>query len=110
MVSRVGFGYFGTHLGEHDGNDQHMTFRTNPMNNQGTQFIFTTVYASPQCTVRKSLWLQLKKFKTTNITNREPWLLMGDFNVILGPHKKQGGWQENNRYTGGELQDFLDSS
>lgn len=35
---------------------------------------------------------------------------MGDFNVILGQHEKQGGRQENSRDIDRELQPFLDCS
>lgn len=93
-----------------DDSHQHMTFQAIPALEQGPPFFFTAVYASPNHHLRKTLWTKLKTSKNGCITSREPWLLMGDFNVILGPHEKQGGRQGTGWSTGTELQDLLDSS
>lgn len=67
--------------------------------------VITAIYASPNCRLRN-----LNNFKITHVNQGNPWLLMGDFNVILGHHENQGGIQENSRDIGHELQAFLDCS
>ena len=51
-------------------------------------FLMTTIYASPQITVHRNLWSYLHQIvKTIN----SPWIVGGDFNVLLYPHEKSRG-------------------
>ncbi|KAE8668460.1 hypothetical protein F3Y22_tig00112319pilonHSYRG00128 [Hibiscus syriacus] len=68
-------------------------------------FLFTSVYASPQASKRRFLWNQLVRL---NPGNTVPWLLRGDFNVILKPDEGTGC---SHRHTNGShlFTDFLSS-
>ncbi|KAL6144808.1 hypothetical protein ACLB2K_055498 [Fragaria x ananassa] len=51
--------------------------------------IFTAVYAKTTMSQRRALWLDL-----ADVMNRfvhGPWLVVGDFNAVLGSHEKKGG-------------------
>jgi hypothetical protein len=52
---------------------------------RGRTWLFTAVYASPNEDNRRILWNDLKDIATSN---RDPWLLAGDFNDILGANEK----------------------
>ncbi|XP_061368621.1 uncharacterized protein LOC133311578 [Gastrolobium bilobum] len=56
-------------------------------NNKET-FILSAVYASPQLDQRAILWEDLRNFSNST---RDPWLIAGDFNDIIGAHEKKGG-------------------
>ncbi|KAK9046398.1 hypothetical protein V6N11_052286 [Hibiscus sabdariffa] len=51
-------------------------------------FLMTAVYASPCSSKRKFLWPHLA---TLNPDNNVPWLIGGDFNVILSGDERTGG-------------------
>lgn len=51
-------------------------------------WLFTTIYVSPQESIRKLLWEELKVLKDSV---SEPWMLAGDFNEISYPTEKKGG-------------------
>lgn len=51
-------------------------------------FLCTVVYASPQPGLRSQLWSQLDLIASKV---NEPWLLSGDFNVIMCADERQGG-------------------
>ena len=56
--------------------------------NEGS-FYFSFVYGHPNPGYRQSLW---KRIDRNGIGRRnQPWLLLGDFNEILGNHEKIGG-------------------
>ncbi|KAL4334407.1 hypothetical protein GQ457_07G010750 [Hibiscus cannabinus] len=64
----------------------------------GTSALLTAVYASPCRSKRKDLWNQLAMLNPGDGT---PWLLGGDFNVILSTEERIGGaWT---RYSGSKL-------
>ncbi|KAL4278534.1 hypothetical protein GQ457_03G023770 [Hibiscus cannabinus] len=66
-------------------------------------FLMTAVYASPCSSKCKSLWPQLAAL---NPGNNVPWLIGGDFNVILSGDERTGG---ANVHSGGSrlFSDFL---
>lgn len=49
---------------------------------------FTAVYMPPQPAEQAQVWLALHQLSSAV---QHPWILLGDFNTILGPHEKQGG-------------------
>ncbi|XP_039060743.1 uncharacterized protein LOC120204796 [Hibiscus syriacus] len=56
--------------------------------NMEVQFQFTTVYASPSKARRSNLWQHIGNI---NLRNGIPWLIGGDFNVILSADERRGG-------------------
>ncbi|MBA0799825.1 hypothetical protein Gohar_010314 [Gossypium harknessii] len=53
-----------------------------------TPFLCTAIYASPQHNTRKKLWNNLDVIAADVV---EPWLLAGDFNVVLSCEERRGG-------------------
>ncbi|OMP01423.1 Endonuclease/exonuclease/phosphatase [Corchorus capsularis] len=53
-----------------------------------TKFILTVVYANPKSNIRRSLWAYMETLAQT-ITS--PWVVLGDFNDVLGAGEKMGG-------------------
>ena len=51
--------------------------------------IITWVYAKTTATERRQLWDDL--FRVKNSFVQGPWLVLGDFNCVLGAHEKRGG-------------------
>ncbi|KAK9934990.1 hypothetical protein M0R45_022108 [Rubus argutus] len=49
----------------------------------------TVVYASTSVAGRRCLWEDITEFKGHFVTG--PWLVVGDFNAVLGAHEKKGG-------------------
>ena len=62
-------------------------------NNSGLIFSITPIYASLIPSVRKQPWSDLNKLASFV---QGPWLLGGDFNVILNASKKRGGSLRSN--------------
>ncbi|XP_058766533.1 uncharacterized protein LOC131640142 [Vicia villosa] len=62
--------------------------------NNGHEWLFTAIYASPNDTKRRLIWDQLKNM-ASNI--HLPWLLAGDFNNIAFASEKKGGAQAYSR-------------
>ena len=64
---------------------QHVTFTTQQNNNPIT---ISAIYAHNDHRNRRIMWEEL-----TSIRNNShlPWLVIGDFNCILGAHEKRGG-------------------
>ena len=56
--------------------------------NEGS-FYFTFVYGNPNTSLRHYTWEVLEQMGISR--RNQPWLLLGDFNEILGNHEKQGG-------------------
>ncbi|XP_027158272.1 uncharacterized protein LOC113759893 [Coffea eugenioides] len=48
---------------------------------------FTTVHAATTVEERKALWAGLLQYKLSH----DPWLVCGDFNVVVGEEEKKGG-------------------
>lgn len=48
----------------------------------------TFIYASTSYLSKRFLWQELQTMRTS-FSN--PWMMIGDFNVVLGGHEKQGG-------------------
>lgn len=51
-------------------------------------FIVTFVYGDNYYVTRKELWDSIDAFASFNV---KPWVLLGDFNSLLGPSEKVGG-------------------
>ena len=51
--------------------------------------VFTWVYAKTTITERRELWSDMMQIKTSYVHG--PWLVLGDFNCVLGAHEKRGG-------------------
>lgn len=51
-------------------------------------WLFTSIYASPNITLRSKVWENLIEQHASYI---EPWLVGGDFNDILSQNEKIGG-------------------
>ena len=60
------------------------------LTDQGTSFLFTAIYGSPQPSTRRHLWTALSSLHSTS--NR-PWLLSGDFNATINHVERKGGAQ-----------------
>lgn len=43
----------------------------------------SVIYANNSHIIKRFLWDGLKRFKS--IVNKDPWTLMGDFNIMLDP-------------------------
>lgn len=56
--------------------------------NDGVDWVFSLVYASPTEDIRFELWQQITKLGSIF---RCPWCLIGDFNEILSQSDKKGG-------------------
>ena len=56
--------------------------------NSRCNFLFTTVYGSPQAKTRMRLWSDLTDIVSTV---NGPWIVAGDFNTILCENEKCGG-------------------
>ena len=68
-------------------------------------WLFTAIYASPRLTKRRILWSNIEK---VGQLHNLPWLMIGDFNEVLGGEDKFGGNQINlNRAL--EFKECLDS-
>jgi exonuclease III len=65
-------------------------------------FFLTIVYGANQGVDRRLLWSGLRKFRAIN--GPKPWVLMGDFNVMLFPHDALGGVSKRNS----EMTEFFD--
>ncbi|KAK5832945.1 hypothetical protein PVK06_016753 [Gossypium arboreum] len=52
-----------------------------------SSFLCTTVYASPQWDLREVLW---DKLEAITVDVEEPWIMAGDFNVILSCEEMRG--------------------
>lgn len=52
----------------------------------GKRWTFTAIYASPRVAVRRHLWGKLRE-----PFNKEPWLVMGDFNYVLRGKERSSG-------------------
>ncbi|GKD72322.1 RNA-directed DNA polymerase, eukaryota, reverse transcriptase zinc-binding domain protein [Tanacetum coccineum] len=68
-----------------------------------TKFFCTVVYASNSCLERRKLWKELENQKS--ITNGNPWVVMGDFNVTLKVEEHSNG-SSNPSSEMVEFQDF----
>lgn len=55
---------------------------------EGQTSLFTAVYASPMRHERRQLWKELNNIAKSN---QEPWVLVGDWNMILDASEKKGG-------------------
>ncbi|GKB50778.1 putative RNA-directed DNA polymerase, eukaryota, reverse transcriptase zinc-binding domain protein [Tanacetum coccineum] len=66
------------------------------------RFYCSFVYAHVRASGRKVLWKELMCHSL--VVKDEPWLLMGDFNVILDPSKRSGG----SSYFTSSMEDFRD--
>lgn len=64
----------------------------------GQHFLVTSVYARCSALKRLELWEELETIDSDNI----PWLIEGDFNVILNEEEKLGGLD----FTQQEAMDF----
>ena len=60
---------------------------------QTNDFCVTFVYASVLPNTRRGLWDQLRHLSSS----QKPWMIMGDFNAVLGAHEKMGGNLPNTR-------------
>lgn len=58
------------------------------LNYKGQEWVFTTVYASPNEDNRKNIWEKLIDIANEKDT---PWLVAGDFNDIAFANEKKGG-------------------
>ncbi|KAJ4719151.1 RNA-directed DNA polymerase, eukaryota, Reverse transcriptase zinc-binding domain protein [Melia azedarach] len=63
--------------------NQHIAVQVN-MNGQNC--IISFIYASTSYVVRRQLWQELQNTQT-----QLPWVVLGDFNAVLGFHEKLGG-------------------
>lgn len=52
------------------------------------KWLITAVYASPNYIRRNQLWGDLTRISEAV---NEPWVVLGDFNTICGPHERKGG-------------------
>lgn len=52
---------------------------------EGQTSLFTAVYASPMRHERRQLWKELNNIAKSN---QEPWVLVGDWNMILDASEK----------------------
>uniref|UniRef100_A0A5B7AM54 Putative AP endonuclease/reverse transcriptase n=1 Tax=Davidia involucrata TaxID=16924 RepID=A0A5B7AM54_DAVIN len=52
-------------------------------------FFGSFVYASNEHDQRTQLWNHLRMY--ARIIAEKPWIIMGDFNIVRGPHERQGG-------------------
>lgn len=73
-----------------DYTDQAISSLVQAPNASFRSFFMSCIYASPSW-VKRTLWDDLSKFNNQHTTKHEPWLLIGDFNSIFGPHEKLGG-------------------
>ena len=67
------------------------------------QFYFSAVYGSNDGVERRRLWSHLYSLNT--IMSAEPWLIAGDFNVILHPSESSN---EHQGFTS-DMRDFMES-
>ncbi|KAL6190669.1 hypothetical protein ACLB2K_037063 [Fragaria x ananassa] len=51
--------------------------------------VLTAVYARTSIVERRRLWLDIEDIKCRFVSG--PWIVVGDFNVVLGAHEKKGG-------------------
>ncbi|KAH7835169.1 hypothetical protein Vadar_023516 [Vaccinium darrowii] len=69
------------------------------VHSNSTPFILSAIYACPDLDIRKELWENLCVLADNH---NEPWLMMGDFNVILFSNEKFGGrpinWSRASRF------------
>ncbi|CAL1380247.1 unnamed protein product [Linum trigynum] len=68
------------------GTDQllHLHFRLT----SGEECVISCIYGLPQLSTRRGLWETMRRLVSQMDL---PWLLIGDFNAMLGPEDKQGG-------------------
>ncbi|XP_056695832.1 uncharacterized protein [Spinacia oleracea] len=59
-----------------------------------TPWYFTAVYATPDPTKRKELWIKLKEFASTH---NKPWLIAGDVNDTRFPSERKTSCNETNQ-------------
>lgn len=55
----------------------------------GNQFHFSFVYGHPNPALRHHTWEKLMRLSIGR--RNQPWVILGDFNEILGNHEKRGG-------------------
>lgn len=55
----------------------------------GVSFILTLVYAKTSAAGRRALWQDLVHVHALHVQG--PWVVLGDFNCVLGAHEKRGG-------------------
>lgn len=82
---------------------EHITLARTFTTDRATKGFFTTIYASPSWQSCRNLWDDLIRFKNAHCNSRTPWLLISDFNCILGPYEKHGGLSKGSARA---LQDF----
>ncbi|KAL6175680.1 hypothetical protein ACLB2K_052319 [Fragaria x ananassa] len=51
--------------------------------------VLTAVYARTSIVERRRLWLDIEDIKCRFVSG--PWIVVGDFNAVLGAHEKKGG-------------------
>jgi len=56
-----------------------------------TSFYFSFVYGPPNPSFRNDLWERLERIGINR--RRKAWMILGDFNELLGNHEKEGGRQ-----------------
>ncbi|XP_024172190.1 uncharacterized protein LOC112178246 [Rosa chinensis] len=59
----------------------------------GLLCIFTVVYAKTSIVGRRALWNDLREIHSTYV--HDPWVVLEDFNCVLGAHEKRGGSPPN---------------
>jgi hypothetical protein len=72
-------------------NPHSLTF---PISRGSANTICTCIYASPNLSLRPSLWTHLVNI---NHSIADPWMLIGDFNETLLPSDQRGGVFHHNR-------------
>lgn len=73
----------------------------------GAEWRFTGFYDHLDATRREDLWWTLRKLGSVNTL---PWLVVGDFNEILWPHEKVGGFARRNSHMVGFKAVLVDAS
>lgn len=66
--------------------DQQITFSCSL---DGITCLITSVYAKTTIVGRRQLWHDLSSVRSSFV--HKPWLVLGDFNCVLGAHEKRGG-------------------
>lgn len=67
--------------------DQQVTFSCSF---DGVPCVVTAVYAKTSVVGRRQLWQDLMTICDLHALG--PWVVLGDFNCVLGAHEKRGGW------------------
>lgn len=90
--------------------NQQLTFLATPKNGKNPSFFLSAKYTSLDKGLRHQLWDSLSLFGHTHVTNQDAWMPMGDFNYILGNHKKIEGTRNLGPASFKAFQDFIDSN